>query len=88
MGAAGLRQHTKKEKQKCKNTNIQKHEKTKVQKWKKYENYKYTNTQTQGASEEITIGAVGFGRPCSSGYITATYTLLHFIKQKFSNVKL
>ena len=61
MGAAGLRQHTKKEKQKCKNTNIQKHEKTKVQKWKKYENYKYTNTQTQGASEEITIGAVGLG---------------------------
>ena len=47
MGAAGLRQHTKKEKQKCKNTNIQKHEKTKVQKWKKIRKlqiHKHPNT--------------------------------------------
>ena len=88
MGAAGLRQHKKTQKQKCRNTKIQEYKSINHKNAEKYKNYKYTNTQTQGASEEITIGAVGLGRHCHSGYITATYTLLHFIKQTFSNVKL
>ena len=62
MGAAGLRQHTKTKMQEYKNTKIQKYKSTNHKNAKKYKNYKYTNTQTQGASEEITIGAVGLGQ--------------------------
>ena len=81
MGAAGLRQYKKTQKQKYKNAKIQEYKSTDHKNAEKYKNYKYTNTQTQGASEEITIGAVGLGRYCSSAYITATYTMLHFKKK-------
>ena len=79
-----MRQHTKTQKQKCKKTKIQKYNSTNHKNAKnanKFKNYNYTNTQTQGASEEITIGAVGLGQHWSSGYITATYTLLYIMKQ-------